>query len=100
MSKNIVINNNGTTETWEAVDAIRVNAVGGGTVDYMPEDEIEFGIITINKNGMYEASDYGLYGYREVTVEVSGTVTGYIDGELYTVTVDEYGDLVETHLEA
>lgn len=96
MSKNIVINNNGTTETWEAVDAIRMNAVGGGTVDYMPEDETTTGTITITANGEYEAADDSLYGYSTAIVNVPGKVTGYKDGELYTVTVDENGYLVET----
>lgn len=99
MSKSVIIVNNGTTETWSTVDTIRVNAVGGGTEDFVPEDETTTGTITITANGEYNAADDGLYGYSTAIVNVPGMVTGYIDGELYTVTVDENGDLVETPVE-
>jgi len=98
MSKNIIIVNNGTTETWESIGKIRTSKHGGGSEVWLPEDETTTGEITITANGQYDAADDGLYAYSKAIVNINA-VRGTINGTMYEVTVDENGYLVETPVE-
>lgn len=95
MSKSVIIVNNGTTETWSTVDTIRVKGVGGGTEDFVPEDETIKQDKTIVLNGTYAAADEGLYGYGNVNVNVQ-CMTGTIDGVEYFIYVDANGNIIQT----
>ena len=68
MSKNIVIQENGVAENLTA-EVIRTTKEGGGTCDWVPEDEVQLTKKVIKKSGEYKAEDDGFYGYEEVTVE-------------------------------
>lgn len=100
MSKNIIIAKDGEDMTFRGVDTLRTSAVGGGSVDWMPEDETQTGTIDIRANGTYRAEDKGLYAFSRATVNVPpNQVTGRgSDGNDYHVTVDEDGYLVETKI--
>lgn len=97
MSKNIVIKKNGVAQTLNNVSYIRTSAVGGGYVDWVPEDECVVAPITATQNGTYIADDRSLYGFNMVTVNVKAeSITGYINGVKYIVSLDANGYLVYT----
>lgn len=75
MSKNIVIQEGGVGKTL-TVDKLKTSTVGGGSCQWVPEDETQLGTKYISENGTYRASDDGYYGYSEVTVSGVGTATG------------------------
>lgn len=77
MSKNITIQEGGVAKQLTA-DKLKTNLVGGGTCLWVPEDEMTLGTKSINENGTYLASDDGLYGYSQVTVNGIGSATGTI----------------------
>lgn len=114
MSKNITIQEGGVGKQFTAIK-LRTNQVGGGSCDWIPEDEL--GEKTITANGTYSASDDGLFGWSRVTVNVptssggsgggSGTGTGTggtgitstgQDGNEYNYNTDGSGNIVETKL--
>lgn len=95
MSKSVIIVNNGATETWEKVDAIRTNVIGGSTADWVPEDSTIKQDKTIVLNGTYAAADEGLYGFGNVNVNVQ-CMTGTIDGVEYFIYVDANGNIIQT----
>lgn len=45
---------------------------GGGSMFWVPEEEVQLGTKSINKNGTYKASSDDKYGYSQVIVNVSG----------------------------
>lgn len=75
MSKNIVIQEGGTGRQL-SVDKLKTNLVGGGTCQWVPEDEVRLTTLHVSENGTYSASDDGYYGYSEVNVSGVGTVVG------------------------
>jgi len=94
MSKNITIQERGIAKQMTA-DKLKTNIVGGGTCLWVPEDETQLGTKHISENGTYKASNDGLYGYSEVTVNGVGSVTGTDeDGDEATVTKGDDGELV------
>ena len=100
MSKNIVIEKNGVAQTLNNISYIRTAAVGGGNMDWVPEDECVVASITITQNGTYIADDQSLYGFDAVTVKVQATsVVGYINGVKYIVSLDANGYLVFTRVD-
>lgn len=99
MSKNIVIINNGTQETWQDVQYLRTNSTATGTKDWFPEDEANTAPITITENGTYTAESGSLYGFSKLIVNLPLFVLGTIDDVQYKVTVDENGFLVYTAVE-
>ncbi|MCR5718677.1 MAG: hypothetical protein K6F80_06570 [Oscillospiraceae bacterium] len=72
MAKNITILEGSTSKSFSNVNKLRVNNVGGGTSDWVPEDEVQLTTKHISENGTYTASDDGYYGYSEVTVSGVG----------------------------
>ena len=109
MSKNITIAEGGSSRSFGPVAKIQTDAVGGGTVYWVPEDEAgdyaNLGAKTITANGTYAAASDNRDGYYQVSVNVAGADTdpdtGYggkatgIDenGVIKVYTVDEDGYL-------
>ena len=95
MSKAIVIEKNGVAQNL-TLDKLRTKEVGGGTIDWVPEDDVQLTELTVTANGTYTPSGT-VYGFSGVSVSVPGTeVSGYIDGVHYVVTLDSDGNLVFT----
>ena len=97
MSKNIIIQENGVAQSLSNVEKIKTNVQGGGTVDWVAEDDVALSPLTITANGTYTPGA-GVYGFDTVTVDVK-IVTGKIDGATYEVTLDANGYLVYTEVE-
>lgn len=72
MAKDITILEGSTSKSFSNVNKLRVNNAGGGTSDWVPEDEVQLTTKHISENGTYTASDDGYYGYSEVTVSGVG----------------------------
>lgn len=75
MGKNIIIQEGGTPKSL-SVDKLRTNTTTGGYMNWVPEEDVQLGIKYINKNGTYNASDDGYYGYSSVTVSGVGNAYG------------------------
>lgn len=79
MSKNITIAEGAQAKNFNSVSKLRTNLIGGGTQDWVPEDEAglyaNLGIAEIDKNGTYKAVDENLDGFSEVAVQVKPKVT-------------------------
>lgn len=73
MSKNITIKEDGVSQNL-SLDVLRIPAYGGGTVDFVPDDNLGLVKIRVKQNGTYKASDFGAYGISEVSVAC--TVSG------------------------
>lgn len=80
----------------ETLDKLQTQAIGGGSVTWVPEADTRVVALTVTENGSKSASDEGVYGWDYVAVSVPGRVTGTKNGVEYTVTVDENGNLVYT----
>lgn len=97
MAKSIIIQEGGIGKQL-TVDKLQTNKVGGGTCNWVPEDDARLTTKSISEDGTYTASDEGYYGYSQVTVHGIGRVTG-IDpqsGEEKTITTDPTtGEIVE-----
>lgn len=96
MSKDIVIQKNGVSQTLQGVEKIRTNACGSGNVEWVPEDEVQLQALVASYNGTYTPGA-GVYGFSEVVVNVQ-VVKGTINGVMYEVTVDANGYLVYTEV--
>lgn len=96
MSKTVVIGKTDGTTYTQTVDVIRTTNIGGGTVDWVPEDETVLTPITITQNGTYTPGA-NVYGFSTVKVNVQ-IVTGKKDNKTYAVTVDNNGYLVYTEV--
>lgn len=79
MSKNITIAEGTQAKNFSNVSKIRVNNIGGGTSNWIPEEEAglyaNLGEANITKNGTYKASDEDYDGFSKVTVKVDPKVT-------------------------
>lgn len=94
MSKNITIKKDGTSYNFNNVSRISLKKTSGGTVYFVPKDEINLTSISISENGTYKAVDSGYYGYDSISVNVpvytdSITGTDKTTGETVTITVDD-----------
>lgn len=94
MSKNITIQEGGIAKSL-TVDKLKTDLVGGGTCNWVPEDETQLITKSVTKNGTYEASSDGAHGYSKVIVNVAGgSVTGKgSDGNTHTYNVDGQGNI-------
>lgn len=83
MSKNITIAEGTQAKNFNGVSKIRTNVIGGGTQNWIPEDEAgryaNLGDITISENGTYFADDEGVDGFSKVSVNVSGSEARLIE---------------------
>lgn len=100
MSKNITIQEGGTDKSLNSIKKIKTSKQGGGSVLWIPEDDIDLGTKTITKNGTYKAKNDGKTGYSQVTVKVTNKAVGKdpSDGNDYSVNTDDNGNLVKTSL--
>lgn len=88
--------NDGTTFT-APLAKLRTPKAGGGSIDWVPDDETRCASLSVKKNGTYTADGEGVYGFDRVTVSVTnGSVTGTINGVKYIVSVNDSGPLVYT----
>ena len=78
MSKNIIIKKDGEPQTLNGVQRITTSEVDGGSCSWLPEDEL--GAVTLTANGSYDAEDYDLVGFAQVTVDVPEKT--YVLGDL------------------
>lgn len=99
MSKSITIQEGGTPKSL-TVDKLRTSTVTGGYMDWVPEEDVQLGTKHINKNGTYNASDDGYYGYESVMVSGVGTAIGKdADGDDAAAYTDpDTGQLVQEKL--
>lgn len=69
---------------------LRTNLQGGGTCDWVPEDETQLIAKVITQDGTYNAFDElgDIYGYSEVTVQGIGSK---VMGDLGTITISKNG---------
>ena len=94
MSKNVVFqtkkDGKNVVEKSRQTKILRTNLQGGGTCDWVPEDETQLIPKVITQDGVYKASDEAgnIYGYSEVTVQGIGTK---IMGDLGTITINKNG---------
>lgn len=74
MSKSITISEGSQAKNFMSVSKLRTNLIGGGTQNWVPEDEAgmyaNLGVAEIDKNGTYKASDEDLDGFSQVNVSV------------------------------
>ena len=94
---NITIKQSGTVKNFDGVHHIEVPSQWSGDNEWVPDSKALTGIKKITENGTYYASDDNLAGYTAVVVFVKPTqVTGTnpADGQQYTVTRDEFGNLL------
>jgi len=101
MSKNITIQEGGKGYPFGPVKCLMVEGDNGEFYPWYPEDDRALDSLSVDKNGIYRASDRGVYGWNRVSVNVAQTdrVTGRDPetGEEKTVTSDpDTGELVET----
>lgn len=100
MSANTIISEGGKGYSFGPVKALMVEGDNGDFYPWYPEADRALGSLSVDKNGVYRASDRGAYGWNRVSVNVaqSDSVTGRDPdtGEEKSVTVNpETGELVE-----
>lgn len=94
MAKNIAYQTKrqGKSVSGEArrIQYLKTNLQGGGTCDWVPEDETQLITKVITQDGIYVASNEpgNIYGYSEVTVQGIGSE---IMGDLGTITISKNG---------
>lgn len=73
MAKNITIREGDTSKQFTA-KKLKMNLVGGGTANFVPEDEaidyVDLEDHTFNQNGTFNPSDFNCDGFRQVKVSV------------------------------
>lgn len=101
MAKNITIKKDGVSSNYYNVEALTTRDLDGGSAYWVPLDETNTGVKTISKKGTYTASADGFYAYSKVIVKGSGGATGKKkDGNVYYVTTDENGYIVQIKIPA
>lgn len=111
MSKNITIQEGGVARQFGGVAKLRTDQQGGGSVYWVPEEEVQLETKSITENGTYYAADDGVYGWDTINVNVPGGTGGDPggigssivgtdpdDGEEYYIGVDDNGELVKIKL--
>lgn len=101
MSANTTIQEGGKDYPFGPVKCLMVEGDNGEFYPWYPEADRALDSLSVDKNGIYRASERGVYGWNRVSVNVAQAdrVTGRDPdtGEEKTVTVDpETGELVET----
>lgn len=101
MSANTSIAEGGKGRSFGPVKCLMVEGDNGEFYPWYPEADRALDSLSVNKNGIYRASDRGVYGWDRVSVNVSQSdrVTGKDPqtGQEVTVTSDpQTGELVET----
>jgi len=101
--KNIIIKKNGVSQSFADIGYINTDSVDGGGDEWVPEDEYKTGVKLITSNGLYNPQDDGVAGYTAVVVNVPPLeqITGIdpADGKKYTITKDEFGNILKIPVE-
>jgi len=99
MSKNIIIQEGGNGKQFTA-SKLNTALVGGGSCNWVPEDETQLVSLSVSENGTYTASSEGHYGYSQVTVNVAGGAGGAPGGAGSSIIgTDTDGDTVVSTVE-
>lgn len=101
MRQDIKIKEGGVARTFGGLNKLIVPLSTGGESQWIPKASVDAPDKSVDKNGTYKASTDGVYGWAQVTVNVqqSDHITGTgSDGNPYTVSVDDDGNLVEQKL--
>lgn len=99
MSANTSITEGGKPRPFGPVVALMVQGEDGKYYPWFPESDRALGTLSVEKNGIYRASDRGVYGWSRVYVNVptDENVTGKgDDGNEYCVKTDEEGNIIKT----
>lgn len=97
--KNIGISEKQEIKKFGGTRYLRTNLVGGGTCDWVDEDDVETKTLYVSKKGTYIARNDGVYGYDEVVVSGQDKVIGKDgNGNDIEIITDEDGNLRETDL--
>ena len=91
MSKNVKILQDGQEKTLNKVSKIQTQLANGLTCNWIPEDEVPLGELTVASDGVYNpAQDPNgpYYGYSKVTVSGVGTT---VMGQLAEITITKNG---------
>ena len=100
--KNISIKEGGTARVFGPVSRLRVLKQDTGSEDFALESDTELTSKSVDVNGTYDAAQDGYYGYSQVYVycsEEADQVTGKKqDGNTYSVSKDEEGNIHETKI--
>ena len=100
MSVDITIKQAGVAQDIDGATKIHVNKYGSGSTNYVPMSDVGLLPLSVTQNGTYKASDAGVYGFSQASVNVpKDRVTGKINGDDYIITLDENGYLVYTPVE-
>lgn len=87
MAKNITILEGRETRTFGNVEKLQTNLVGGGTQNWIPEDEaasyVDADVLEVDENGYYEPEAGSFYNGVDVNVEV--------EPDLEEITITENG---------
>lgn len=99
MSANTSITEGGKARPFGPVKALMVQGEDGKYYPWFPESDRALGTLSVDKNGIYRASDKGVYGWSSVSVNVptSEGVTGKdpdTGEEVYVHPDPETGELV------
>ena len=100
MSANIAIAEGGKGHPFGPVKCLMVEKDDGKFYPWFPEADRALDSLSVTQNGIYQAKDYGVYGWNRVSVNVpnSDGVTGRdpeTKEEVYVTKDPETGELVE-----
>lgn len=77
MAKNITIREGDTSKQFTA-KKLKMNLVGGGTTNFIPEDEavdyVDLKDHTFNQSGTFNPSDFNCDGFRQVKIDIPADV--------------------------
>lgn len=90
MSKNITVSEGNTARVFGNTKKLETKLQGddAGTCSWVPEDETDAQPLYIAENGLYEASEAGVYGFSEAHVNISKKVTDD-DGTDWNIHIDD-----------
>ena len=94
MSKNIKVIQDGVEKKLSKVEKIQTYLANGNICNWVPEDEYPLGILTVNKDGVYnpaEDANGPYYGYSRVNVTGVGTTEF---GSLAEITITKNGEYI------
>ena len=99
MGKNIIIQTDGVSHTYNGVEEIHTQDKDGNRTTWVPLDGTNLGVKTITQSGTYKASDDGYYAYSKVIVNAKAKAVGKKeDGNTYAIATNDQGETVEVLL--
>jgi len=99
LGKNIIIQTDGVSHTYNGVEEIHTQDKDGNRTTWVPLDGTNLGVKTITQSGTYKASDDGYYAYSKVIVNAKAKAVGKKeDGNTYAIATNDQGETVEVLL--